>query len=65
MMTRDVANWTYDVTSDAAGRVIDHNPRSNWTKGVLYRAAMPAVALPPFHQAHDPSNPNTWTGRGR
>lgn len=51
---------TYEV--DDVGFVYSTTPAANWTKGVLYREAMPAFVGPPAvgYFMSDPSDPNRW-----
>lgn len=61
-MSRPI-HWTTEVQS-GTGRAVAVIPTGQWYRGVLYRAAMPATQLPPYHHMVDLSNP-AGTARGR
>lgn len=57
--------WDYDVQPMTGYAVSTSGPSSNWYRGILYRAAMPAMMLSPEQVQRDPSDPSTWRHNGR
>lgn len=60
-----VLRRSYDVQNGTGWSTSLSGPSSNWYRGGLYRAAMPAVMLAPPQVMRDPSNPATWRHNGR